>query len=173
MTTRLPTTIGGHGPAAGVWANPTGPRPSPRLVDSRTHLYPRTQDLMGFDLKDGGFHIVLSREVPERLRGQVRPLVEALLGAHALSLPDIKFTALHPGGRRILENVEQELGVRGLTQPSWDILRRYGNLSSATVLFVLDSLVGRPPAIEPGDYGLLAAFGPGFSCELSLLRWDV
>jgi alkylresorcinol/alkylpyrone synthase len=172
MTNLVATSLFGDGAAACVIADRSGARPSPRLLDSRTHLYPESHHLMGFELKDGGFHIVLDREVPDRLRGEVKPLVEALLAAHQLRLQDIKFAAIHPGGRRILENLEKELGISALTQPSWEVLRRYGNLSSATVLFVLDELCAKPPLLMPGDIGLLAAFGPGFSCELSLMRWE-
>jgi alkylresorcinol/alkylpyrone synthase len=67
--------------------------------------------------------------------------------------------------------VEADLGIGPLTAPSWTVLRRYGNLSSATVLFILDELcAGAAPPV--GSYGLLTAFGPGFACELSLLRWE-
>jgi alkylresorcinol/alkylpyrone synthase len=170
LTNLVATSLFGDGAAAAVVA-PRAPRPSPRIVDSRTHLYPASQHLMGFNLEDGGFHIVLDRAVPERLHGEVRPLVEALLAAHGLALPAIRFAVIHPGGRRILEDLDEDLGLAGLTEPSWDVLRRYGNLSSATVLFILDELLARPaPPVDA--WGIMAAFGPGFSCELSLLRWE-
>ena len=88
-----------------------------------------------------------------------------------MRISDLRFCVIHPGGRKILEGVETELEVAELTEPSWTVLRRFGNLSSATVLFVLDDLLARP-APPDGSPGLLAAFGPGFSCELSLLRWE-
>jgi alkylresorcinol/alkylpyrone synthase len=176
LTNLVATSLFGDGAAACVLGGPRSalpaPRPSPRLLDSRTHLFPRSHHLMGFELRDRGFHIVLDREVPDYLRGKVRPLIESLLAAHQLTLSDVRFTCLHPGGTRILSDLEEELGVAGLTGPSWEVLRRYGNLSSATVLFVLDELLGRPPAVAPGAHGLLAAFGPGFTCETSLLRWE-
>ncbi len=172
MTNLVATSIFGDGAAAAVvGAAGRARRPSPRLCDSRTHLYPRSHHLMGFELKDGGFHIVLDRDVPRALRGQVRPLVESLLAAHGLGLGDVRFTVVHPGGRRILDDLDRDLGIGGLTEPSWEVLRRYGNLSSATVLFVLDELTRRPPP-PVGAWGLMTAFGPGFSCELSLLRWE-
>jgi alkylresorcinol/alkylpyrone synthase len=172
MTNLVATAIFGDGAAAVVLGPPArARRPSVRLLDSRTHLFPRSQHLMGFDLKDGGFHIVLNRDVPRALRGQVRPLVESLLAAHGLRLSDVRFTVIHPGGRRLLEDLDRDLGIGGLTEPSWEVMRRYGNLSSATVLFVLDELGRRAPP-PTGTHGVLAAFGPGFSCELSLLRWE-
>ncbi len=170
MTNLVATSIFGDG-AAAVVLGARARRPSPFLVDSTTYLFPKSHYLMGFELKNGGFHIVLDRDVPHYLKGKVRPLVEPFLERNKLTLSDMRFTALHPGGRRILEDLDADLGLGGMTEPSWDVLRNYGNLSSATVLFVLDEVMRRsaPPV---GSYGLLAAFGPGFSCELSLMRWD-
>jgi alkylresorcinol/alkylpyrone synthase len=170
MTNLVAASLFGDGAAAAVLAS-SGRRPSPRLVDSRTHLYEHSQSLMGFELRDRGFRVVLDREVPDRLRGQVLPLVEQLLAKHGLSLHQIRFAAIHPGGRRLLEDVERDLGIADMTQSSWKVLRRYGNLSSATILFVLDDLLDRPSPPE-GSYGILCAFGPGFSCELSLMQWE-
>jgi predicted naringenin-chalcone synthase len=170
LTNLVATSIFGDGAAACVVANRPASRPSPRLLDSRTYLFPKSHHLMGFALRDRGFHIVLDREVPAYLSGKVRPLVESFLEAHGLAPSDVRFTCLHPGGARILAQLEAELGV---TAPSsWEVMRRYGNVSSATVLFVLDELLARPPSVAPGSFGLLAAFGPGFTCEMSLLRWE-
>ncbi len=175
MTNLVAASIFGDGAAGCVVRGERAPgaidRPGPTLVDSMCHLYPETQYLMGFELADGGFHIVLDRDVPHALRGRVRPLVEKLCAQNGVALDDLAFCALHPGGRRILEDLDADLGLAGMTEPSWDVLRLYGNLSSATVLFVLDEVLRRQP--PPHDsYGLLAAFGPGFSAELSLMRWS-
>jgi len=175
MTNIVAASIFGDGAAACVVRGERAPggvaRPGPVLVDSMCHLYPESQYLMGFELKDGGFHIVLDRDVPHALKGRVRPLVEALCKKNGIAVDDLAFCALHPGGRRILEDLDADLGLSGLTEPSWDVLRDYGNLSSATVLFVLDEVLRRQPP-PTGSYGLLAAFGPGFSAELSLMRWQ-
>ena len=175
MTNLVAASIFGDGAAACVVRGERAPggvrKPGPTLIDSTSHLYPESQYLMGFELKDGGFHIVLDRDVPHALKGRVRPLVDALCAKNSISADDLAFCALHPGGRRILEDLDADLGLSGLTEPSWDVLRDYGNLSSATVLFVLDEVLRRtPPPL--GSYGLLAAFGPGFSAELSLMRWQ-
>lgn len=175
MTNLVATSIFGDGAAAAVVRGPRAPggldRPGPSLIDSTTFLYPESQYLMGFELEDGGFHIVLDRDVPHALKGRVRPLVEQLCARHGIAPHMLRFCAIHPGGRRILEDLDADLGLGGMTEPSWDVLRDYGNLSSATVLFVLDEVLRRaaPPV---GAWGLLAAFGPGFSAELSLLRWE-
>jgi predicted naringenin-chalcone synthase len=172
MTNLVATSLFGDGCAAAVLGPPERARkPSPCIVDSACHLFEKSQYLMGFELKDGGFHIVLDRDVPSYLKGRVRPLVEPLLERNGARVEDLRFSVLHPGGRRILEDLETDLGLAGLTEPSWNVLRDYGNLSSATVLFVLDEVMRRT-APPDGSLGLLAAFGPGFTAELSLLRWE-
>lgn len=177
MTNLVAASIFGDGCAAVILrgAKAKGgvdaPRGCPVLVDSMTHLYPESHYLMGFTLKEGGFHIVLDRDVPHALKGKVRPLVEELTARNGIGIDAIRFAAIHPGGRRILEDLDADLAIGGLTEPSWDVLREAGNLSSATVLFVLDRVLKRQPPPK-GSYGLLAAFGPGFSAELSLMRWE-
>jgi alkylresorcinol/alkylpyrone synthase len=170
MTELVAALLFGDG-AAAVALGRHAHRPSPALLDARTHLLPESQALMGFDLEDGGLRLILDRSIPTRIKGEVRPLVDALLASHRLTLADIRFCAIHPGGRRILDDLDADLGLAGFTEPSWEVLRQYGNLSSATVLFVLEELALRPPP-PAGAFGLLAAFGPGFSCELGLLRFD-
>jgi len=162
-------TLFGDGAAAAV-VMPDGAA-GPRMLDAWTHLFPASLDAMGFDLRETGFHIVLSREVPGLIRSHIRQLVHDFLSQHGLSLDRIGRWVLHPGGQKLLAFIEEELGLeRAQTQPSWDVLRECGNLSSASVLFVLERWLAQP-APEP-CYGLLAAFGPGFSAELVLLRWD-
>ena len=93
------------------------------------------------------------------------------LERHNLRPEQLAAYVLHPGGKKILDYLEEELTIeRQKTQPSWDVLRDYGNLSSATILFVLrEWLTKQRPAA--GAYGLAAGFGPGLCIELVLLRW--
>src|SRR5205814_8671398 len=109
--------------------------------------------------------------VPDLLCGEIGEVIRVFLARHNLTKKLLSAFLLHPGGKKILCNLEQELGIaRDKTAPSWDVLRDYGNLSSATLLFVLhDWLTKRRPAA--GEYGLMAGFGPGLSTELLLLRW--
>ena len=126
---------------------------------------------MGFDLRDEGFHIVLSKEVPELIRERIGGLVDGFLARHSLTRNDMKAWVLHPGGQKLLAYLQQELGLTDIqTEPSWNALRDYGNLSSASVLFVLHEWLARGE-MRAGDLGLLAAFGPGFSAEMLLLQW--
>jgi alkylresorcinol/alkylpyrone synthase len=131
---------------------------------------------MGFDLRDSGFHIILSREVPQMIRDRIADLVDGFLDRHSLTRRDPQAYVLHPGGQKLLRFMEEELGLdRHLTQPSWDVLRDFGNLSSASVLFVLHQWLTQASGdsrVQVGDYGLLAGFGPGFSAEMLLLQWN-
>ena len=144
----------------------------PAILDAESYLFPDSIDAMGFDLKDTGFHIVLSRDVPELIRGRIRELTGCFLSRSGLAVGDVEAFVLHPGGRKLLQGIEDELGLtNGGTGPSWDVLREYGNLSSASVLFVLHEWLTKR-RVSPGGFGLLAAFGPGFTAEQVLLRWS-
>jgi alkylresorcinol/alkylpyrone synthase len=126
---------------------------------------------MGFDLRDSGFHIVLSKDVPELIRERVKDLADGFLARQGLRRDDISAFLLHPGGQKLLSFMQEELGLdRSDTEISWDILRRYGNLSSASVLFILNEWLVQKE-MPSGSYGLLMAFGPGFTAEMLLLQW--
>jgi alkylresorcinol/alkylpyrone synthase len=145
--------------------------PGPRILASESYLFPDSLDAMGFDLRDSGFHIVLSKDVPQLIRERVKELVEGFLARQGLAREDITAFILHPGGQKLLSFMEAELELsRTDTELSWDILRRFGNLSSASVLFILQEWLARRKQ-APGSYGLLMAFGPGFTAEMLLLEW--
>ena len=142
------------------------------ILETLCHIWPRSTYALGFDLKDDGFHTVLSKDVPALLKSEITALVTALAARRGLDRAQLTSFVLHPGGRKILGFVEEELGLtRADTQPSWDVLRDYGNQSSASVLFVLHEwLAHRRPAA--GTHGVLAAFGPGLTSEMLLLGWN-
>jgi alkylresorcinol/alkylpyrone synthase len=170
---RVTTALCGDGAAAVVLAGSAADdrgRPRLRALEAGCHVFPHTTDALGFDLRDDGFHTVLSKDVPVLLKKEIAALVRALTARRGLGREDLSFFVLHPGGRKILGVVEEELHLaREDTQPSWDTLRDYGNQSSASVLFVLEHhLRERRPA--PGARGLLAAFGPGLAVDLLLLE---
>jgi alkylresorcinol/alkylpyrone synthase len=143
----------------------------PRVLATESTLFPHTTDLMGFDLQDSGLHIVLSAEIPTVVCAEVPRLVETFLARHRLTTTDITHFLLHPGGRRVLDGLAQCLHLpEERTAVSRRILRDYGNLSSASVLFILDQFLWEEKT-KPGDLGLLLAFGPGFSAEMLLLEW--
>jgi alkylresorcinol/alkylpyrone synthase len=145
-------------------------RPGVRIIDSEARLFPNSYDALGFELRQTGLHIVLGKHLTDVIRSHLRTTADQFLERNGASLDRMSFVALHPGGRKLIDAAEAELGAsRCLTQPTWDVLREYGNLSSASVLFVLNQWMssGR---LKPGDQGLMVAFGPGFSVELLLLQ---
>jgi alkylresorcinol/alkylpyrone synthase len=161
----------GDGAAAVVLAGGAG-RPGVRVLGTLSHIFPRSTGALGFDLHEDGFHSVISKDIPALLKSEIVALVDKLAARAGLTRAELTCFLLHPGGRKILGAVEDELGLpREATQPSWDVLRDYGNQSSASVLFVLHQWLSRrePPA---RTHGVLAAFGPGLTTEMLLLRWD-
>jgi len=159
----------GDGAAAALLTN--RPSSGPRILDSESYTLPGSMDALGFDLRDTGFHIVLSKDLPQLVRDKIKGLVENFLGRHNLTPQEMAAYLLHPGGQKLLVCIEEELGLqRCHTEFSWDVLRDYGNLSSATILFILQEWLTKKQ-MNPGDYGLVAGFGPGFSSEFLLLQW--
>lgn len=144
---------------------------APAIVDSRSVFFPKTERVMGWDFVNSGFKIVLSPEVPELARTALPKAVDAFLSEHGLSRRDIVTWVAHPGGPKVILAIEEglELAPEALGA-SRKGLAEVGNLSSASVLFLLDDFRRRcaPPR---GSSGLLIAMGPGFCAELVLLRW--
>ncbi len=147
-------------------------RPGPQILVTETYTFPDSLGAMGFDLRDSGFHILLAKDVPEMIGGKIKGLVTDFLSRNGMKQENIKGWILHPGGARLLGNIEQELGIcKCDTQPSWDILGTVGNLSSATILFILQEWLDKRP-LKTGEHAMAAAFGPGFSAEFLLLQWN-
>jgi alkylresorcinol/alkylpyrone synthase len=168
------SAIFGDGAAAVLLAGDraAGPPGPIRILETLSHTIPASTHALGFDLHSDGFHPVLSKHVPALLRAEIAALAERLGARVGVPRDRLGAHVLHPGGRKVLAAVEDALGLRREhTQPSWDVLREYGNQSSASVLFVLDRWQSdRPPA--PGTPGLMAAFGPGLTAQLLQLRWE-
>ena len=143
----------------------------PEIVATKSVFYPGTERVMGWDISEKGFQIVLSKEVPDVIEANLGRDVDSFLAEHGLARNDLGSWVLHTGGPRVLEATASALGLPDdVLEVSWQCLRRTGNLSSASVLFVLDEVMkNRRPAA--GTWGLLAAMGPGFCSELLLLRW--
>ncbi|MER5758844.1 3-oxoacyl-[acyl-carrier-protein] synthase III C-terminal domain-containing protein [Streptomyces sp. NPDC002082] len=143
---------------------------APVVTATRSRLYPGTEHLLGWDVGDWGFRMVLGREVPELVKLHVAEEIESFLAAHDLKPRDVTAWICHPGGPKILDALAGELGLPdSALAPSHRALAATGNLSSASVLQILrDTRATAPP---PGSTGLMIAFGPGFSSELVLLAW--
>ncbi|HME08546.1 MAG TPA: 3-oxoacyl-[acyl-carrier-protein] synthase III C-terminal domain-containing protein [Bryobacteraceae bacterium] len=152
-------------------SNGHGSLPGPEIIDTRSCFYPDTEHVMGWDVSEKGFSIVLSPQVPDVIREHLGVDADEFLRDNHLCRADIDAWILHTGGPKILEATQEALGVtREDLAASWECLRKVGNLSSASVLVVLeDFFTHRRPA--PGAWSVLAAMGPGFCSELVLLRW--
>jgi alkylresorcinol/alkylpyrone synthase len=172
VTNIIASGLFGDGAAAVVLAG--GDRAAgagPRIVATRSVLYPDTRRVMGWDVVDSGFKVVLSADVPQVIRARLGADVRRFLADHGLALGHVRHFVAHTGGPKIIEAVEESLALApGALARSWRSLEEIGNLSSASVLFVLGDLLDADEA-RPGDLGLLVAMGPGFCAELVLLRW--
>jgi alkylresorcinol/alkylpyrone synthase len=166
----------GDGAAAVVVAGteaviPKQAKPGPRVLATASSFYRDTEHVMGWEIGDMGFRIVLSPEVPKVVQKHLQGDVEGFLATQGLTIADIGSWIFHSGGPKVLEAMQSTLGLpEDALAASWKSLREVGNLSAASVLCVLeDNLANHRGA--PGSYSILAAMGPGFCAELVLLRW--
>ncbi|MCX4774587.1 type III polyketide synthase [Streptomyces sp. NBC_01285] len=143
----------------------------PEVVATRSRMYPDTEHVMGWDIRSSGFKVRLDPAVPDVVRRYLADDVRDFLAEHGLKPKDVAHWVCHPGGPKVLEAVSDVLSLPdGALDVTWRSLAEVGNLSSSSVLHVLrDTLEQLRP--EPGSPGLLMAMGPGFCCELVLLRW--
>ena len=143
----------------------------PRVTANAAVFYQYTEWVMGWDVIDSGFNVVLSAQVPEVVKEHVGGDVDGFLASAGLGRADVDHWLVHTGGPRVLEAFAAALDLppEALAR-SWKSLTEVGNLSSASVLFVLADLLGDSTPKE-GQRGLLAALGPGFASEMLLLEW--
>jgi alkylresorcinol/alkylpyrone synthase len=161
----------GDGAAAVVAVGANRSEPGPRVLDSRSHLYPDSQHIMGWDVGAGGLKIVLDAQVPEIVRQYFGKDVRSFLAEHSLQVDDVSAWVSHPGGPKVIEAIEAELALAGdPLELTWRSLDQIGNLSSSSVLHVLRDTLDRR-SLTPGTPGMLMAMGPGFCSELVLLQW--
>ncbi len=167
----ISTGLFGDGAAAVVIAGAETDLEGPRVIATKSSFYPNTERVMGWDVSERGFQIVLSPEVPEVIEKNLRNDVDGFLGEHNLRRENIGSWIIHTGGPKVLDAVAKALELKdGDLELSWDCLRRVGNLSSASVLVVLQDFLAKRRG-EPGTYSVMAAMGPGFCSELVLLQW--
>lgn len=161
----------GDGAGAAVVTGNGRPAAGPRIVATRSTFYPDSERVMGWDISERGFQIVLSSDVPEVVRRHLARDIDAFLAEHGLARADVGSWIAHTGGPKVLEAMEEALALRAdALELSWKSLREVGNLSSTSVLLVLEETMReRRPA--PGTPGILLALGPGFCSELVLLEW--
>lgn len=142
----------------------------PVIVDTQmTHIHD-TAGVMGYRLTDGGLKIILEREVPDVIAANLEPIVRPFLARNGIGLDHVDHMIFHPGSVKILQRTEELLAPLGKhVEDSKAVLRAHGNMSSATVLFILERFVSR--GLPAGDRGLMLSFGPGFMGHTLLLEW--
>ncbi|MBC8156415.1 MAG: type III polyketide synthase, partial [Bacteroidetes bacterium] len=153
------------------------PRPDKALRQHQFYcdLLAEGRDDMAWHVSDFGFEMTLTSEVPNVIRRGIGGLLSKLLERSGLTIGDISHYAMHPGGRKILEVIEAQLGIGPEEDRyAYRILKQYGNMSSATVLFVLNEIWqelgnGQADTSEPGNI-LSCAFGPGLTLESMILE---
>lgn len=154
--------------AAAVLLGPDGE--GPEICGSSSALFADTEDIMGWDLVETGLKVRFSRDIPSIVHNHLPGLVRRACCDWGISPAEVKHYVVHPGGAKVLAAYAESLALPdGILDGAYQMLRQYGNMSSASVLFVLKQfLAAQPPT---GDYGLLLALGPGFSAEQVLFRW--
>ena len=162
------TALFSDGAAAAVVTAPDVPGPAPRLAlhGAYSTLIEDSEDIMGWDVVDDGLKVRFSRDIPTLVQGMMRENVAQALGAHGWTRDDVRHFVVHPGGVKVIAAYEAALGLPGgALDAGRAVLRDYGNMSSVTVLFVLEETLRG----DPHGRGLLSAMGPGFSAEHVLL----
>jgi predicted naringenin-chalcone synthase len=125
---------------------------------------------MGFDLTNHGLKMILDPSVPEAIAQHFPAIVHPFLEKNGSNINRVDHLIFHPGGKKIVQTVEELFGALGKNiDDTREVLRIYGNMSSATVLYVLERFMAKE--IPEGDQGLILSFGPGFSAQRVLLEW--
>lgn len=154
------TALFGDGAAAAVLR--AGGEEGPAINASGEHLWPETLDVMGWRIDPVGFSAIFSRSIPDIVTERLRPAAEDFLAGHGRRLGDIDHFVFHPGGARVVEALEQAFSLEsGNLVAERDVLRRFGNMSAPTVLFVLRQMLDEGMSGE----GLIGALGPGFTAS--------
>lgn len=142
----------------------------PHILDQQMYHFYNTEDIMGFKLTNNGMKMVLDVEVPTIIASHFDAIIHPFLQKNGVEIKDIDYMIFHPGGKKIVATIEKIFTEFNKNiDDTKAILARYGNMSSATVLYVLERVFERNPQV--GELGLMLSFGPGFTAQKILLRW--
>jgi len=142
----------------------------PKIIDEAMYHFYDAETMMGFKLVNTGLQMILDKSVPETISEHFPKIVYPFLERNNITIEDIDHLIFHPGGKKIVQTVEDLFGSLGKNiDDTKDVLRLYGNMSSATVLYVLERFMDKQ--LPKGDRGLMLSFGPGFSAQRILLEW--
>ncbi len=169
MTNMVSAAIFGDGAACALLSSEEGISGPKILGDEMYHFYNATT-MMGFQMTNGGLQMVLDPEVPAKIAEHFPNVIHPFLEQYDKTIEEIDHLIFHPGGKKIVQTVEELFGHLGKNiEDTKAVLKEYGNMSSATVLYVLERFMNRNPS--PGETGLMLSFGPGFSAQRILLEW--
>ncbi len=164
------TALFADGAAAAVLGSAPTDAPGPELLGSHSTTWPGTEDIMGWEIVEAGFKVQLSRSIPQLVRERMPKNIEAACSSVGLAPEDIEHFVTHPGGAKVLDAFEEVFGLgRGGLVLSREVLRDYGNMSSVTVMFILERFL-ESEACASGEHGVISALGPGFSAEHVFFR---
>lgn len=142
----------------------------PKIVGEDMYHFYNSTHLMGFDLTNNGLQMILDPAVPETISEHFPEIIHPFLKKYGSSIERVDHLIFHPGGRKIVQTVSDLFGNLGKNiDDTREVLRLYGNMSSATVLYVLERFLKKD--IPSGDQGIMLSFGPGFSAQRILLEW--
>lgn len=148
----------------------SGDDDGPEILGEQMYHFYDAEHMMGFRLTNGGLKMVLDIEVPDTIASHFDSIITPFLAKHDLDIADIDHLIFHPGGKKIITTVEELFAGKGKNiDATKNVLRQYGNMSSATVLYVLEEIMENNA--QPGERGLMLSFGPGFSAQTVLLGW--
>jgi predicted naringenin-chalcone synthase len=166
----LANMIFADGCGAALFSTAPGVAAKARLVRTFSHIFPASAHFMGWEIGDTGFEMMLSSQLPEIIAQQAVPAARQIIQQMGFEPAGIRHWALHPGGRAIIDALQTGLQLTDeQTEPSRAVLRRYGNMSSASILFVLKELFSRA-RLQPDEWLCAIAFGPGLSMEMAFLK---
>jgi alkylresorcinol/alkylpyrone synthase len=164
------TSLFGDGAAAVLVSGAETGDEGPVILGSRSTIWYDSLDVMGWEVNQQGLKVLFSRDIPTIVSEWVLPSLLEFVGENGITLKDLTHLIAHPGGTKVLEAYKQTLGLNdGQLDRARDVLTRFGNMSSPTVLFVLKEFM-EAQAVRPGEYGLVTALGPGFSSEMLLIQ---
>jgi predicted naringenin-chalcone synthase len=142
----------------------------PAIIDEEMYHFYNAEHMMGFKLRNTGLEMVLDKSVPETISKHFPQIIHPFLKRNNITIDDVDHLIFHPGGKKIIQTVEDLFGSLGKNiNDTRDVLKEYGNMSSVTVLYVLERFMERN--LPKGDIGLMLSFGPGFTAQRILLEW--
>lgn len=169
MTNIVSAAIFGDGCACTILSSYEEEEGPTIIGEAMYHFYDAIK-MMGFELKNSGLQMVLDKEVPQKISDHFPQIIHPFLEKHDLTIEDVNHLIFHPGGKKIVQTVEALFGSLGKNIDNTKaVLKEFGNMSSATVLYVFEKFMEQNP--KKGDIGLMLSFGPGFTAQRVLIKW--